>query len=426
MDSGGHMRKHNEKKTDNPDAISFIRYPVFKQQRHLWGYWVRCFDKHGDAGHRLHGEGDVSNLVSSSSCMGLEKLLTKGKGLMVDLNQTSVMKAIPYALPASYAVIRVSETMLMEAPIRSALEKLKSDGYRIAVSGFTGEQKFSDFYGIADILCLRAAGKNSEELSEIKDAAQPFKAKLMGESVRDPEHFERCSDLGFTLFQGSFFKAPERMSVRKITSIEASRFKLMKTIEARQPDFEKLADIIQSDVTISLRLLTYLNSAYFGFTTKISSIQQAITLLGWENMKKWLRVVILSDISKHPYAQDLVLLSSQRGKFLEKIVQDHDFWDFSPDSLFLLGVFSLLDALLGMPMDKVVQHLPLENKLKTALIGDLDNEYTPLLKMAVHLEEAEWEKADRMIQQLSMNNAKVKNAFHGAVEWADKLACMDT
>jgi EAL and modified HD-GYP domain-containing signal transduction protein len=258
------------------------------------------------------------------------------------------------------------------------------------------------------------------------ETSHHYKSKLLGEGVRDLTHFERCLDLGFSFFQGSFFKTPEKISVRKISSNEAARFKIIKIIEADEPDFEKLAKAIQSDVTISLRLLTYLNSAVFGFRSKINSIQQAINLLGWDNLRKWLRVVVLSDVSKHTHSQDLLLLSSQRGKFLETVVQDHDFWDFSPDSMFLLGIFSLLDTLIGMPMEKVVSYLPLDEKLKSALRREENCEYAPFLKLVEYLEDADWNRADSLIQQLSMDSQKVKGAFHAAVEWSNELACIES
>lgn len=419
------MNSDNIREADSPNTIAFMRYPIFQKNRQLWGYRVRSIDRKGDTGHRLPEEGDVSSLVSSSSCLGLERLLSKGKSLMVDLGQESLLRAIPYALPPAKLVVRFSEKIPLDASLKTALKRLKSDGYRLAVSHFSGNKKLSELYGLADILCLKTAGRNREHLAQLVDAARPFRTKLMGEQVRDGVHFARCAELGFSLFQGSFFKTPEKISVRKISSNESARFKLMNIIEEEAPDLENLARTIQSDVTISLRLLTYLNSAAFGFQGKIRSIRQAIKLLGWENIRKWLRVVVLSDLSKRTYARDLVLLSSQRGKFLETIVQDHDFWGFSPDSLFLLGIFSLLDALLEMPMEKVVDHLPLEEKLKSALLRRTDSEYSPFLKLAEYLEDADWDAADRMIQRLSMNRKKVKGAFHAAVDWADGLVCME-
>jgi len=419
------MNSDSKHEADSRNIISFMRYPIFQKNRHLWGYRVRSIDRQGDTGHRLPEEGDVSSLVSSSSCLGLERLLSKGKSLMVDLGQESLLRAIPHALPPAKSVLRFSEKIQLDASLKTALKELKSNGYRLAVSRFSGNKKLSELYGLADILCLKTAGRNREHLAQLVDAARPYRTKLMGEQVRDGVHFARCAELGFSLFQGSFFKTPEKISARKISSNESARFKLMRIIEEEAPDLENLARTIQSDVTISLRLLTYLNSAAFGFRSKIRSIRQAINLLGWGNIRKWLRVVVLSDLSKRTYARDLVLLSSQRGKFLETIVQDHDFWGFSPDSLFLLGIFSLLDALLEMPMERVVDHLPLEEKLKSALLGRADSEYAPFLKLAEYLEDADWEAADRMIQRLSMNRKKVKAAFHAAVDWAEGLICME-
>ena len=422
---GGFMN-HNANAADSGNTVSFIRQPIFKKKRQLWGYQVACIDKSGDASHRLPTEGDLSELLSSSSYLGLEKLLSPGKRLMVPFDHKSILNAAPYGMSVAYAAIKIDENEQTDVSLIPALEKLKSDGYLLALGHFSGDKMLSPLYKLADILCLETAEKNRNELGRMVEAARPFKAQLMGEQVGDLAHYERCSELGFSLFQGSFFKMPETVSVRKISSNEASRFQLMKIIEANEPDFNKLAETIQGDVSISLRLLTYLNSAAFGFPRKISSIQQAIAMLGWNNLKKWLRVVLLSDVSQHTCAKDLVLLSSQRGKFLEKIIQDHDFWGFSPDSMFLLGIFSLLDALLGMPMEKVVEHLPLEDKLKTALCRDPNNEYYPLLKLTECLEEANWEEADRMIQQLSLDSAKVKSAFHGAVEWANALISLQS
>lgn len=416
--------KHSEP-GDSRNTISFIRYPVFRKNRQLWGYRVRCVDRRGDAAHRLPCTGDVSELVSSSSCMGLEKLLSEGKSLMVDMGQETILKTLFYALPADKSVIRVSEKIRLDNKLLKIIEDLKSDGYRLAVSHYSGNDELSGLYKLADILCLKTGGKNREELTEMIESAGAFTSQIMGEQIRDSAHLERCTELGFSLFQGDFFKTPEKISVRKISSNEAARFRLMKIIEEDAPDLEKLAREIQSDVTISLRLLSYLNSATFGFRNRISSIQQAINLLGWENMKKWLRVVVLSDVSKQARAQDLVLLSSQRGKFLERLVQDHDFWGFSPDSMFLLGLFSLLDALLDMPMERVVVHLPLEESLKAALLRRSNSEYTPFLEMTELLENADWSAAELMIQRLSLNSARVKDAFHKAVDWADGLICME-
>ena len=137
-------------------------------------------------------------------------------------------------------------------------------------------------------------------------------------------------------------------------------------------------------------------------------------------LKNWLRVVLLNDMSEATAAPDLLQLSAQRGKFLELVSQRHDFWGFDPESLHLLGLFSLLDA----PMDEIVTFLPIENKLKDALRRDANNEYLPLIQLAQCVEENRWEDAGVMMKRLNLNPEKVTAAFREAVEWADQLTAV--
>jgi EAL and modified HD-GYP domain-containing signal transduction protein len=192
-------------------------------------------------------------------------------------------------------------------------------------------------------------------------------------------------------------------------------------MEKENPDIEKLAEIIQADATISFRLLTYLNSAAFAFSRKIQSIRQAIVLLGWDKVKNWLCVLLLTDMSPSKDAQELVLLSAQRGRCLENLAREYDYWGFDPGSLHLLGLFSLMDALLDLPMPEIVSGLPIDDKMKSALCGDANNEYLPLLRLAAYLEEGKWEDADRLIRQLNLDRDKVAAAFQNAIKWAGEL-----
>ena len=211
------------------------------------------------------------------------------------------------------------------------------------------------------------------------------------------------------------------MTARMLSSNQVLRFKLLKLIEQDDPDINSLAESIQADATISYRLLAFLNSAAFAFSQTIKSIHQAIYLLGWSKIKNWLRVVLLTDMNQSKKSDELVLLSAQRGMFLELVARDHDFWGFDPESLHLLGIFSLLDALIGQPMTEIVTHLPLDNKMKSALCREPNNEYLPLLRLSQCLEEARWQEAEGMVQQLNLDSAKVRMAFQKSINWAGGL-----
>jgi c-di-GMP phosphodiesterase len=414
-----------EVKSDpNAVTVSIARQPVFDAKGRLWGYEIFGIGSDGTVGSGVSSQPDTAITVESSAYINLQRILQGEKKIVIDFSEKNILEQFPYALPPVLAVIKVGENAGREQPVVEMLKRMKTDGYLIAVRGFTGDPVCNSLYGLADILAIEAGSKGRDELADNLSKSKKYNALLLADRVQDRVLFEICKSLGFSLFHGAFFKAPDKITVRKLSSNEVLRLKLLRLIEDDEPDIAKFAQTIQSDATISFRLLAYLNSAAFSFSRKIGSIQQAITLLGWSNIKNWLRVLLLTDISQSKDSQELVLLSAQRGMFLERIARDHNFWGFNPESLHLLGIFSLLDALLGLPMSEVVAHLPLENKMKAALCREPNNEFLPLLNLAQCLEEARWEEAERMAQRLNLDSKKTMTAFQDSVHWASDFASL--
>lgn len=414
------MTEQNSR-AERPVSVSIARQPIFDENKRLWGYELFCVGSDESTHSGFPEEPSVAISVASSAYICLQQTLDRGKTVIVSFDEKSILENLPYALPPVLASVKVSQGVCGQPPILELLNQLKSDGYLITVNDFTGNAEYEPLYGMADIITVDARNKATEALAATLAKARPYKALLLASRVEDPVRFKACHDLGFSLFHGPFFKSPPKMTVRKLTSNEVLRFSLLEYIEKDDPDFAQLAVKIQADVTISFRLLTYLNSAAFAFYTRIKSIQQAVTLLGWRRLKNWLRVVLLTDMSQSKEAHELVLLSAQRGRFLELIAREHDFWGFDPESMHLLGIFSLLDTLLALPMPEIVSYLPLDNKLKSALCREPNNEYMPLLHLAQYLEEARWEEGEKLIDQLNLDSRKVKAALQSAINWASEL-----
>ena len=414
----------NKIQSEYPVSVSIARQPVFDEKGQLWGYELFCVSSDETTRFGLPENKDVALSVASSAYIGLQQILERGKKIIVNFSEKSMLDDLPYAFPPILAAVKVAEDLYAKSRVPDVLKRLKADGYLIAVGGFTGNPAFGPLYGLADIIGTDVSLGQKDTLAALLDMARPYSAMHLAGQVQDPARFKMCKELGFTLFHGPFFKSPDKIIVRKLSSNEVSRFNLLRLIEAEEPDLDNLAATIQEDVSISFRLLSYLNSTAFGLTQKVKSIHQAIMLLGWQKMKNWLRVVLLTDMSQSKDASELVLLSAQRGKFLELIARDHDFWGFDTDSLNMLGIFSLLDALLGIPMTEVVGYLPLENRLKAALCREPNNEYLPLLHLAQYFEEAKWEDAEKMIHQLNLDPKKIKSAFQTAIDWTGELATL--
>ncbi|MCK5312573.1 MAG: HDOD domain-containing protein, partial [Desulfobacteraceae bacterium] len=353
--------------------------------------------------------------------MALQEILDKGKKIMMNFSQKGIMNNLPYALPPNRAVVKITNLDTLDDSLIDVIQQLKNDGYQIAVSWSMDYKKNKPVFDMGDILIFDVSDIDEVKIAGLLNDNEKNDAELFATNVDSGKRFEICKKVDFQLYQGSFFKQPENLSVKKLSSNAASRFQILEKIEQEEPDFDEVAKVVQSDVAISFKLMSYLNSAAFGFRQKIESIKDAITMLGWRNMKNWLRVALLSDIAESKQASELIFLSVQRGKFLEQVIIDHDFWGFKSESLFLLGMFSLLDAMLNQPMNEIVKYLPLSGKIKKALCGDKNNEYYPLLTLAKCFEEARWEEGRQLVSQLGLDPEKVEKALHQAIEWANKL-----
>jgi c-di-GMP phosphodiesterase len=404
-------------------TVSIARQPVFDQNGRLWGYDLFCI-RNGD--NRGNGSLDAAACMASGASIHLKQILQGGKKVIVDFTEENISEQLPYALPPVLTVIKIDEQSCQRQSNMEALHRLKADGYLIAVAGFTGNPACAPIFSLADIIVIAAQGKESDALRTEIAAAQRYGALLLASKVQDRHLYETCRKLGFSIFSGAFFKYPDTMTARKLSSNEVLRFRLLELIERGDSDINALAAAIQTDVTISFRLLTFLNSAAFAFSQRIKSIHHAIGLLGWPKIKNWLRVVLLTDMNQNNDSGELVLLSAQRGMFLELVARDHDFWGFDPESLHLLGLFSLLDALLRLPMTEITSYLPIEDKMKRALCREAQNEYLPLLQMSQCFEEAQWQDADVMVQQLNLDRTKVSIAFQKSIEWARELETLQS
>jgi EAL and modified HD-GYP domain-containing signal transduction protein len=418
------MTKSKNNSVEKNIPVSIGRQPVFDGKRRLWGYALLCV---GNAQAPLGGlaeEDNVALSVAKSAYIGLQQIAERGKKVIVNFSEKNILDNLPYALPAALTVVQVSEKTFQRPSVPEILNRLKSDGYLIAVSEFSGNPDYEPLYRMADVICVDVFEKSKEALAAAVAETQPYPASLIAMQVQDPAQVDLCRELGFGLFHGPFFKLPDTITVRSLASSEVTRLNLLRVLEQDEVDFDQMAESIQADAGISFRLLAYLNSAAFGLRQKIKSIHQAIKMLGWHKMKNWLRVVLLSDMSQSKEASELVMLAAQRGKFLEQVASAHEFWGFDSETLHLLGMFSLLDAMLGIPMPEVVAYLPIDDKLKAALCGEPNNEYLPLLQLAKCIEEARWDDSESLIRQLNLETDKVKAAFQTAVDWAGEMASL--
>lgn len=408
----------HEKDRQGAATFFFTKQALFDVKRKLWGYEILSgSDACSPQLACFADQEQVAGSLASSSYMGVQHAVERGKKVVAPFDETGLLSQAPYALPAVHGVVKLVGDTQQPEEVLKASRQLKSDGYALALDLTSAIGAVAGLPELADVLCFDAGG--AADPRNFLDKAKGRKVALLASRVQGLEQFEALKNAGFTLFQGRFFKEPEIIAERKLTSHHMSRFSILRLLEAEDPDVEALAETISVDVSVSFRLLSYLNSAAFGFPQKIQSIRQAIMILGTNKLKNWLRAVLLADMAQQgDMPRELAELSLQRARFLEQVALRYDFWDFDPGSLFLLGLFSLLDAILGIPMDKITNHLPLDEKLKAALRREEKSEYQPLLDLGECLEDADWERLVGLTRKLGFDLETVKACHVEAMAWS--------
>lgn len=391
------------------------RNPIFTAGKTVWGYEIQATsslisDLPNDA-----QQANVGAAVISGDYIGLNTILARNKKILLSYTREQIHKQIPYAFPSQSSAILVSSDLQHDPSLLPALEQMAADGHTIALEWNAAVTPASACMEMASVVCLSSPGLGAEL------GSLPGDKTVIARNVTSRDELEGLQRLGVTLFQGRFFKTAEIIPGKKLSSHQNSRLQILRVIEDESPDLDLLARTIQADVSLSYRLLTYLNSPTFGFMRKIDSIRQAITLLGWINVRNWLRAVLLADMAQGEVQTELLHLSLWRGKFLEQTVAGHDYWNFKPDEMFLLGMFSLLDAILGIPMADALAFLPLNDAQKKALRGENTTEYMPLITLMLAFEDRDEESLGRVLQDLNLDGETMRRVHCEAGAWAASI-----
>jgi len=398
----------------------FARQPIFDAKKKVFGYQLLYRQGPLDKTANFTDK-DVATLsVISTSLLSSRQPQEMGQRIFIHFSRESIISDIPAALPPHSTVVEVESLPLLDDALLDALTRAKANGYSLALNDYQSGSCDPGLVQLADIIFVDVLGKSEADIQAITQNLSASKALLAAKRVEDNAAFELAKKLGFKLFQGFFFEKPVIVPGRKLTSNKITRLHIYHSLEKRDLDIEELAGIIESDVSISFRLLSFINSLAFGLRYKVNSIKHAIMLLGWQQIKSWLWLVVLSDVLPQDKTSELPYLSAIRAKFLERVATNHQYRDIPPESLFLMGLFSLLEPMLDTPMKDLVEALPLQDEVKAALCGD-PNLYNQWLEVARCFESGDWGKLDALTGALKLDPITVASSYCEALVWAKSL-----
>ena len=408
------------------EAVFVARQPIFDPKMHVWGYEL-LFRATGEARSAQVADADMATAkVIADGFLLASQGLRPGQRTLINFPRTLLLENFAFALPADIAVVEILEDVQPDEAVLAAVGELKAAGYTLAMDDFTGETALEPFLPLVDIIkvdVLAVLGPDGLEgaprLREVVRRLERHNCRLLAEKVEDNAVFALCRELGFTLFQGYFFARPEIIPGRKIATSELAKLQLLQELGSPDFDVKRLAEIIQRDPSLTYRLFRYINSVGMGVRQKVESVTRAIALLGQRQLAQWLRVVIMSDLAPGNKGREVTFLSVHRGRFLELMAENCPA-TFSPETHFLLGLFSLLDAMLGVPMGQILETLPLDETMKAALAGK-GNDYRFCIDLAQAYERNDWPQVDSMLAIPGVPPEDADVLYTQALEWTQDI-----
>lgn len=399
--------------------VYVARQPIFDAQQRVQGYELLFRSDLENVFPDVNGnKASISVLDAAFMSIGIERL-TGGKRAFINFTDELLRQPLPIALPKETVVIEILESVQPDETIIKTCEDLKARGYTLALDDFKVEDDLNPLAMIADIIKVDFLDTPYEQCRRVVEDPRLRHVTFLAEKVETKEVFRDAEQMGYTYFQGYFFSKPEITSGKDISPQQLAHMQLIAEVNKADFDIKRITDIVSRDLALSYRLLRLVNSAAFGLRTKVSSVKHAILLLGPREIKRWISALALMN-SADSKPDALFTIPVLRGRFAELLAPAADLGEKSSE-LFLVGLFSMLDALLDRHMEDALAYLPLSSDIIDALLGKPGPLYH-MVQLVKFYEEADWENVSQCAAKLNLDESVIPEAYIEAAKWVSDFA----
>jgi EAL and modified HD-GYP domain-containing signal transduction protein len=390
------------------------RQAILNKNKELYAYELLFRDGENNCFPNIPPDEATSKILTDSHLdLGLEDI-SAGKPVFINFHQDTLLHRFPTSLDPKKVVIEVVETVKPTAELVQACANIKELGYKIALDDHDFDPMWDVLLPYTDIIKVDIVECDEQVLIDNIGKYLGSNIKLIAEKIETLQEFEKYRDMGFDYFQGYFFAKPEVIKQKKLPTSKLSLIELIAASTSEDFDLDKISNIIQRDVSLSYKLLRFINNPLINKYNEISDLRHALNYMGQIEVKKFIALLALANLGDNKPVE-LIHLSLVRAKFCDLIGQAKSM-NKNPPTGFLVGLFSLLDALLDQPMEDIVEKLPIGENIKAALCGR-ENELRQFLALIRAFESGYWKGIATISSQLSLDLKMTQAFYNESLKW---------
>jgi EAL and modified HD-GYP domain-containing signal transduction protein len=397
------------------------RQPILDRHQNIVAYELLFRAGHTAAANvddDMHATAHV--ITRAFTELGVSAVLGKHKGF-INVHDDLLLSDMLELLPKDKVVIELLETIQVTPQIIERCNELKAMGFALALDDYTSEDpQFEVLFDLLDVIKLDYPLVNKEALPAIVRRLKRWPVKLLAEKIDDHAQAELCLNLGFDLFQGYYYARPVILTGKRADPSKLSLLRLLGLVLG-DAETSEIEQVFKHDPSLSYKLLQLVNSVAMGLPQKIDSLRNAIVILGQRQLQRWLQLLMFVPNSGQT-DDPLLQLAATRGKLMESLAQAQAPRDDNyRDRAFIAGILSLLDTLLGMPIEEVVERINLAPDVRQALLtrqGMLGE----LLELTEKIERGDFDAAGELLESSGLKVSDLLQAQLLAMRWANDLA----
>lgn len=392
------------------------RQPIFDTKKRTVAYELLYRSGQANAFDAVDGDRATTQVLYNLLYgMGVQEV-TGGRLAFVNMTYGLLTSGLAKNLDPKGVVIEILEDVTIDDQVVRACEELREMGFRLALDDFVVQEGTERLLPLAWVVKLDFLADPLPRLQELARMLRPYGVELLAEKIEDEEAFQAGLELGCRYFQGYFFARPVIIQRSELPPAAWSQLRIMGALQRPEVEVEEMTRIIATDPGLTYKLLQLVNSAAFGLERRVSSIQQALVILGEKELRRWLTFVILNSL-RGDRPKEIMVLACTRGRFGELLAMKRGEEEKAP-ALFLTGLISMLNVIMGRPLKELLAELPLDPAIGQALL-ERRGPLAPYYHLAYSYERGNMEMVNRLAHALGLELEVVGECYVEAVKWAD-------